>query len=73
MAATLIRARVAHTPGDPFAGDSALECHENGAVAFADGRIVATGDFTEVSAAHPDADRLRERHTQRVLHSWVYL
>jgi guanine deaminase len=60
--ATLIRARVLHTPRDPFAGDdSALECYENGAVAFADGQIVATGDFAAVSAAHPDAEVIDER------------
>ncbi len=61
-AATLIRARVLHTPRDPFEGDgSALESYENGAVAFADGHIVATGDFTEVSATHPDAEIVDER------------
>jgi guanine deaminase len=59
---TLIRARVLHTPRDPFAGDgSALECYENGAVAFADGQIVATGDFAEVAARHPDAELIDER------------
>jgi guanine deaminase len=57
----LIRARVLHTPRDPFASPGALECYENGAVAFADGQIVATGDFTEVSAEHPDAEVVDER------------
>jgi guanine deaminase len=61
VATTLIRARVVHTPGDPFAGDAGLECHENGAVAFADGHIVSIGDFTEVSAAHPGAEVVDER------------
>src|ERR671923_440615 len=59
---TLIRARVLHTPRDPFAGDErALDCYENGAVAFADGQIVATGDFAEVSGRHPDAEVVDER------------
>lgn len=66
---TIIRAQVLHTPRDPFAqagstpaGESALECYENGAVAFAEGQIVATGDFAEVSAEHPDAEVIDERH-----------
>jgi guanine deaminase len=59
--ATIIRAHVLHTPRDPFTDESALECYENGAVAFADGEIVATGDFAEVSARHPDAELLDER------------
>jgi guanine deaminase len=59
---SIIRARILHTPRDPFEGDETeLECYENGAVAFADGHIVATGDFTDVSAAHPDAEIVDER------------
>jgi guanine deaminase len=58
---TILRARVLHTPRDPFADESALEWHGSGAVAFADGEILATGDFAEVSAQHPDADLLDER------------
>jgi guanine deaminase len=59
--ATILRARVLHTPRNPFTDESALECYENGAVAFADGEIVATGDFAEVSARHPDAELIDER------------
>jgi guanine deaminase len=59
--ATILRAGVLHTPRDPFTDESALECYENGAVAFADGEILATGDFAEVSARHPDAELLDER------------
>jgi guanine deaminase len=58
---TILRARVLHTPRDPFADESALECYENGAVVFADGEILATGDFAEVSARHPDAELIDER------------
>ena len=61
MATTILRARVLHTPRDPFSDDAALECYENGAVAFADGEILATGDFAEVSARHPDAELIDER------------
>jgi guanine deaminase len=71
--ATIVRARILHTPRDPFdtpgaslaghgEGDAAaLECYENGAVAFQDGEILATGDFAEVSAQHPDAEVVDER------------
>jgi len=59
--ATLIRARVMHVPRDPFRDGGALHCHENGAVAFQGDRILATGDFTEVSAEHPEAELLDER------------
>jgi len=64
---TIVRARVLHTPRDPFADASAtadasaLECHENGAVAFRAGEILATGDFAEVSGRHPEADVVDER------------
>jgi guanine deaminase len=59
--ATILRARVLHTPRDPFTDESALECHENGAVAFQAGEILATGDFADVSARHPDAEVVDER------------
>jgi len=59
--ATIVRANVVHTPRYPFGDEGALECYENGAVAFADGQIVATGDFAEVSAEHPDAELVDER------------
>ncbi len=53
---TIIRARIAHTPRDPFLTSDALETFDDGAVAFADGTILATGPYAEVAAAHPDAD-----------------
>jgi guanine deaminase len=58
---TIIRARVAHTPGDPFLESGALTTFEDGAIAFEDGAILATGPFAEVSAAHPEADVLDRR------------
>jgi guanine deaminase len=58
---TILRARVAHTPRDPFAGDDALETFDDGAIAFRDGTIVALGPYGEVSADHPDADTLDRR------------
>jgi guanine deaminase len=54
-AATIVRARVFHTPRDPFANDDGLECFEDGAVAFAGGRVVATGEYGAVAAEHADA------------------
>jgi guanine deaminase len=50
---TLVRAHVLHTPRDPFRHDGALEAFRDGALAFADGRILAVGDFSRVSAEQP--------------------
>jgi guanine deaminase len=53
---TIIRARIAHTPRDPFAGEDALETFDDGALAFgADGTIAALGPWSEVRAAHAEA------------------
>ena len=58
---TIIRARVAHTPGDPFLESGALETFDDGAVAFEDGTILATGTYADVAAAYPDAEVLDRR------------
>ncbi len=59
---TILRARVAHTPRDPFKSDGALEAFDDGAVAFdAGGTILATGDYKTVHAQHPDAEVLDRR------------
>ena len=58
---TIIRARVAHTPGDPFLESGALETFDDGAVAFEDGTILAVGGFADVASAHPDADVVDRR------------
>ena len=58
---TILRARIAHTPRDPFLDSSALETYDDGAVAFDDGTILATGTYAEVSKAHPDAEVLDRR------------
>jgi guanine deaminase len=58
---TLIRAQVLHTPRDPFAEPGALEAFSDGAVAFRDGRIVATGDYERVRVAEPDAEVIDAR------------
>ena len=42
---TILRARIAHTPRDPFLDSSALETYDDGAVAFDDGTILATGPY----------------------------
>ena len=53
---TILRARVAHTPRDPFQSSDALEAFDDGAIAYdADGTITAVGDFDEVRAKHPEA------------------
>jgi len=58
---TILRARIAHTPRDPFTTEGALETFDDGAVAFAGGTILATGAATEVLEQHPDADVLDRR------------
>ncbi|HJS96243.1 MAG TPA: guanine deaminase [Solirubrobacteraceae bacterium] len=60
---TIVRAKVAHTPGNPFAGDGALQVFDDGALAFAGGRIVACGAYGDVRAGHPDAEVLDARDT----------
>ena len=54
---TIVRAQILHTPRDPFAeGAGALEAFSDGGLAHDDaGRILATGPFAAVRAAHPDA------------------
>jgi guanine deaminase len=58
---TILRARVAHTPGDPFTSDDALETFGDGGVAFDRGVILATGPFASVREAHPEAEVLDRR------------
>ena len=62
---TILRARVAHTPRDPFPSRGALEAFDDGAIAYdADGTITAAGAFDDVRAKHPGADG---RRSQRLL------
>ena len=61
----ILRGRLLRWAGDPFEiGDRALIWEEDGAVAFADGRIAAVGPAAQVLAAHPGADL---RHTPRAV------
>ena len=53
--AVIFRASLLHTPGNPLSGSGALAGHEDGALAIADGRITASGDYATVRASHPDA------------------
>jgi guanine deaminase len=55
VAAEIVRARVMHTPRDPFRDDGALEAFDDGAVAIEEGRVLATGSFPDVRRRHPDA------------------
>src|SRR5919107_1699466 len=58
MTATIVRAQILHTPRDPFTvGPDALEALSDGGLAYDEnGRILATGSFADVRAAHPAAD-----------------
>ena len=58
---TILRARVAHTPRDPFDREDALETFDDGAVAFEGETIVATGDFAVVRRRFADAEVLDRR------------
>jgi guanine deaminase len=55
---TIVRAQILHTPRDPFVhGREALEAFSDGGLAYdAGGRILATGPFVDVRAAHLDAE-----------------
>ena len=50
---TILRARMAHTPRDPFARDDALETFDDGAIAFEDGTIVGSGEHAPSAANSP--------------------
>lgn len=60
-ASTLVRARVIHTPRDPFVNDDSLEAFSDGALVFAEGRIQALGDFATVRDQHPGAELIDAR------------
>jgi len=51
----LVRGPLFHTPSNAFRSDTALVCHEDGGLLIRDGRIAASGDFSSVRAACPDA------------------
>jgi guanine deaminase len=53
---TVIRAQIAHTPRNPFVAEPALQAFLDGALAFADGQIVALGAWDEVRANYPQAE-----------------
>ena len=54
---TILRARVAHTPRDPFQTTGALETFDDGAIAFDEtGTIEAVGAFADVRARAPRGD-----------------
>ncbi len=52
---TIVRAKLVHTPRNPFVHASALEAFEDGGLAFEDGRILACGRFSELAARWPGA------------------
>jgi guanine deaminase len=52
---TVIRAKVAHTPRNPFLVEGALEAFEDGALAFDGGRVLACGEASEVLSGYPGA------------------
>ena len=53
--AELFRATILHTPRNPFSEEHALESYADGALAIANGSVLAIGDYATIHAAHPDA------------------
>jgi guanine deaminase len=51
----ILRAAIFHTPGNPFIETNALTALDDGALAIAEGRVVACADYQEVAAVRPDA------------------
>src|SRR5579859_3630851 len=58
---TVVRAKIAHTPGNPFADGGSLEAFEDGALAFDAGLVVACGGSGDVLARHPEASVIDAR------------
>jgi guanine deaminase len=58
---TIVRAKVAHTPHNPFPERAALEAFSDGATAMSDGRIVAVGSWSDIQSGHPEAEVLDAR------------
>jgi guanine deaminase len=54
----LFRARLLHTPANPFHTDRALHACEDGALLVEQGRIVASGNYGAVRAARPGASEI---------------
>lgn len=52
----ILRAQLFHTPRNPFAAPGALEAIADGGVAIRDGRIIASGEYTALRQAHPEAE-----------------
>ena len=58
---TIFRAALLHTPANPFRDERALVAHEDGGLAVAAGRIVASGPYQTIRADHPDATTIDRR------------
>ncbi|MEO8026001.1 MAG: guanine deaminase, partial [Bryobacteraceae bacterium] len=52
----LLRARVLHTPRNPFAAADACESFDDGGLLVSAGRIRAVGDYAALQSAHPNAE-----------------
>jgi guanine deaminase len=69
---TIVRARIAHTPRNPFTHDRALETFDDGGLAYdeATGTILALGPYATVNREHPDAT-VQDRRSALLLPGFV--
>ncbi|WP_425144898.1 guanine deaminase [Deinococcus sp.] len=54
---TLYRACYLHTPASPFESEQALKVEPDGGLLVQGGRIVASGPYADLRAAHPDEEQ----------------
>lgn len=67
----IVRAKIAHTPGNPFTDEGALQVFEDGALAFEGGRILACGGSEEVLAEHSSGAELVDARDAILLPGFV--
>lgn len=70
MTVELIRATIFHTPENAFHSAAALRGYEDGALAVGEGRVLACGDYADVSSLFPEA-KVRDLRGSFVLPGFI--